>query len=151
MSPLKFITVGLSIGAILLFSGCSAKGQKFVEFKKPQENYRMLYVYRPSFTLLNMLDYKIFISNSTMHNFMVGELINGGYVEINLPTGENKIRFAAEDPFFGGSYSSTKVLDLKNEETYCVKVGIPAIGGRPSFELVDMATCKSEIIATKKF
>jgi hypothetical protein len=145
MSVVKVMTACLSISAILLFSGCSAKGQQFVEFKKPQENRGMVYVYRPSSFVGSGVHYDIHATNPTTPDFIAGELVNGGYVEMDLPSGESEI--------WGKTEAKASVtLDVKNGEIYCVKggVGIGFLVGRPNLEIVDMAKCKVEIVETKK-
>lgn len=166
MSLFKILAVAsLSIGGILLFNGCSvmtkaagAKGEKFTEFKKPKENHGMVYVYRPSIFFGSGMTYDIHVSDETNSDFIVGELLHNGYFEIDLPTGRTDIwaKVTADD---------SVELDIKNGAIYCIKtIAAPVnttfakdlsagMSGEssynPNFEIVDMATCKSEIIATR--
>jgi hypothetical protein len=148
MIQIKVISTSLFIMVGVLFSGCGAKGPQFTEFKKPQENNGIVYVYRPSHFVGGGIDYDIYVNNSTMHNFMVGELVNGSYTAIPLPIGESKIRINLQQSlFFGitGKSSNTAIFDIKNGEIYCIKKG-----ERLNLEIVDMVTCKSEIADTKR-
>lgn len=158
MIPFKILAASLSIGGILLFSGCSvisavsgAKGQEFVEFKKPQENHGVVYVYRPRIFVGGGITYDVHVSNETTSDIIVGELLNAGYFEIDLPIGVTDI-WAKVDAV------DSVTLDIKNGKIYCVK-SIPAtiewtlLAGpttrSPNFETVDLTTCKSEIITTR--
>lgn len=153
MIHIKIISTSLFILTAVLFSGCGAKGPQFTEFQKPQENSGIVYVYRPSHFVGGGVDYNIYVNNSTMHNFLAGELVNGSYTAIPLPIGESKIRINLPSSLFlgiTGKSSNTATFDIKSGEVYCIKGGIGEIGAsRPSIEIVDIATCKSEIIETR--
>lgn len=151
MSSIKIITIGVSIVSILFLNGCSsAKGPQFTEYKKPQENHGMLYVYRSSILKGSAIDYNIYIKNNTMKNYLAGELVNGSYLEVDLPIGESKILMITQR-----LVERTKALqiDIKNGEVLCVKGGEDEEGFTPGttiLKIVDMAKCKSEIVKTKR-
>lgn len=141
----KFVGIGLSLGAVAFFTGCGAKGQQFTGFAKPKENQGLVYVYRPSGMVGAAVYYDIHVTNPTTVDFIAGELVNGGYVEIDVPTGENEIWGKTEA-------KSSVTLDVKNGDIHCVKggVGIGFLLGRPNLEIVDIDKCKVEITETKK-
>lgn len=137
--------VGIFIGTIFLFTGCGAKGQQFAGFAKPKENRGLVYVYRPNGFVGGGVYYDIHVTNSTTPDFIAGELVNGGYVEVDVPTGENEIWGKTEA-------KSSITLDVKNGDIHCVKggVGVGFLVGRPNLEIVDSEKCKTEIVETKK-
>lgn len=133
------------LGAIVFFTGCGAKGEQFSEFAKPKENQGLVYVYRPNSFVGGGVYYDIHVTNPTNPDFIAGELVNGGYVEIDVPAGENEIWGKTEA-------KSAVTLDIKNGDIHCVKggVGVGFLVGRPNLEIVDMNRCKAEITETKK-
>lgn len=135
----------ISVGAAMFLSGCGASGQPFSQFATPKQDQGLVYVYRPSSVLGMGVYYDIHVTNPTNPDLIAGELVNGSYVEVDVPVGENEI--------WGRTESKTSVtLDVKNGETYCVKggVGIGFFIGRPNFEIVDMQTCQTEIVGTNQ-
>ena len=135
----------ISVGAAMFLSGCGASGQPFSQFATPKQDQGLVYVYRPSSVLGMGVYYDIHVTNPTNPDLIAGELVNGSYVEVNVPVGENEI--------WGRTESKTSVtLDVKNGEIYCVKggVGIGFFIGRPNFEIVDMQTCQTEIVGTNQ-
>ena len=143
---IKTTSVGLmvSIGAVLFLSGCGASGQQFSQFATPKQDRGLVYVYRPESFVGGGVYYDIHVTNPSNPDFIAGELVNGSYVQIDIPSGENEIWGKTES-------KSSVTLDVKKGETYCVKggVGIGFLVGRPNLEVVDMATCKTEIVETK--
>lgn len=141
----KTLWVMISVGAAMFLSGCGASGQPFSQFATPKQDQGLVYVYRPSSVLGMGVYYDIHVTNPTNPDLIAGELVNGSYVEVDVPVGENEI--------WGRTESKTSVtLDVKNGETYCVKggVGIGFFIGRPNFEIVDMQTCQTEIVGTNQ-
>lgn len=141
----KTLWVMISVGAAMFLSGCGASGQPFSQFATPKQDQGLVYVYRPSSVLGMGVYYDIHVTNPTNPDLIAGELVNGSYVEVDVPVGENEI--------WGRTESKTSVtLDVKNGETYCVKggVGIGFFIGRPNFEIVDMQTCQAEIVGTNQ-
>ena len=135
----------ISVGAALFLSGCGASGQPFSQFATPKPDQGLVYVYRPSSVLGMGVYYDIHVTNPTNPDLIAGELVNGSYVEVDVPVGENEIWGRTES-------KSSVTLDVKNGETYCIKggVGIGFLVGRPNFEIVDMQTCQTEIVGTKQ-
>lgn len=130
---------------ISFLSGCGAMtGRQFTEFKAPKPEQGLVYVYRPSGIMGVGVSYPIHVTNSSTPGYIAGNLVNGGYVTTYVPVGENEIWAKTES-------KSSITLDVKEGETYCVRgsVGIGFVVGRPNLEIVDMATCKAEIINTK--
>lgn len=141
----KTLWVIIFVGVAMFLSGCGASGQPFSQFATPKQDQGLVYVYRPSSVLGMGVYYDIHVTNPTNPDLIAGELVNGSYVEVDVPVGENEI--------WGRTESKTSVtLDVKNGETYCVKggVGIGFFIGRPNFEIVDMQTCQTEIVGTKQ-
>ena len=144
MSKTTLVGLMVSIGSVLFLSGCGASGQQFSQFATPKQDRGLVYVYRPSSMLGGGVYYDIHVTNSSNTDFIAGELVNGSYVQIDIPSGESEIWGKTES-------KSSITLDVKKGETYCVKggVGIGFLVGRPNLEIVDMATCKTEIVETK--
>ena len=143
----KSIILGLffSASAILFLSGCGASGQQFSQFATPQPDKSIVYVYRPGSLFGSGVQYDIHVTNPSNPDVIAGELVNGSYLKIDIPEGENEL--------WGQTESKASVtLDIKKGETYCVKggVGIGFILGRPNLDIVDMNTCKIEIAETKQ-
>lgn len=141
----KTLWVIIFVGVAMFLSGCGAAGQPFSQFATPKQDQGLVYVYRPSSVLGMGVYYDIHVTNPTNPDLIAGELVNGSYVEVDVPVGENEI--------WGRTESKTSVtLDVKNGETYCVKggVGIGFFIGRPNFEIVDMQTCQTEIVGTNQ-
>lgn len=141
----KTLWVMISVGAALFLSGCGASGQPFSQFATPKQDQGLVYVYRPSSVLGMGVYYDIHVTNPTNPDLIAGELVNGSYVEVDVPVGENEIWGRTES-------KSSVTLDVKNGETYCIKggVGIGFLVGRPNLEIVDMQTCQTEIVGTKQ-
>ena len=141
----KTLWVMISVGAALFLSGCGASGQPFSQFATPKQDQGLVYVYRPSSVLGMGVSYDTHVTNPTSADLIAGELVNGSYVEVDVPVGENEIWGRTES-------KSSVTLDVKNGETYCIKggVGIGFLVGRPNVEIVDMQTCQTEIVGTKQ-
>ena len=144
MSKTTLAGLIVSVGAVLFLSGCGASGQQFSQFATPKQDRGLVYVYRPSSFVGGGVYYDIHVTNPSNPDFIAGELVNGSYVQIDIPSGESEIWGKTES-------KSSVTLDVKKGETYCVKggVGIGFIVGRPNLEVVDMAICKTEIVETK--
>ena len=134
----------VSIGAVVLLSGCGASGQQFSQFSTPKPDRAQVYVYRPESFVGGGVYYDIHVTNPMNADLIVGELVNGSYMEFDVPSGESEVWGKTEA-------KSSVTLDVKTGETYCVRggVGIGFLVGRPNLEIVDMATCKSEIVGTR--
>lgn len=144
MNKAKALSLIVSVGAVIAFSGCGASGQQFSQFAVPKQDKGLVYVYRPSSFVGGGVYYDIHVTNPSTPDFIAGELVNGSYVQIDIPSGESEIWGKTES-------KSSVTVDVKNGETYCVRggVGIGFLIGRPNLEIVDMATCKTEIVETK--
>jgi len=139
----KTLLLGLTTGAMIMFSGCGARGPQFTNFEKPKNpNNGMLYIYRKAQLFGDGLTYNVTIND----DYVVKMRLNG-YTKKELPKGVVKL------------YSSTSPLDktsfklvLPKNKIICVKsyIGFGLLLGRPKFELVDMKQCKKEIKDTKK-
>lgn len=143
----KSIILGLvfSASAVVFLSGCGASGQQFTQFATPKSDKALVYVYRPSSFVGGGVYYDIHVTNTSTSDSIAGKLVNGSYLQIDLPAGENELWGKTES-------KSSVTLDAKKGETYCVKggVGIGFIVGRPNLDIVDMTTCKIEIAETKQ-
>lgn len=134
-----------TLGATFVFTGCGAKGEKFGNFKMPSENKSMLYVYRPSSFVGGGVYYDIH-ANDNNKDEVIGTLRNGGFIEKEIAPTENVEIWAKTES------KASVSLDMKPNETYCVKggVGIGFLVGRPNLEIVDRALCEKEIIDTQR-
>lgn len=134
-----------TISATFIFTGCGAKGEKFGSFKMPSENKSMLYVYRPSSFVGGGVYYDIQV-NKNNKDEIIGTLRNGGFIEKEIIPTENLEVWAKTES------KASVSLDIKPNETYCVKggVGVGFLVGRPNLEIVDKKLCEKEIIDTQR-
>lgn len=141
----KLLVLVATIGATFVFTGCGAKGEKFGSFKLPTENKSMLYVYRPSSFVGGGVYYDINV-NENNKNEIIGTLRNGGFIEKEITPTENLEVWAKTES------KASVSLDIKPNETYCVKggVGVGFLVGRPNLEIVDKGLCEKEIKDTQK-
>lgn len=137
----NLVVLVASISATFVFTGCGAKGEKFGNFKLPSENKSMLYVYRPSSFVGGGVYYDI-----NKNNEVIGTLRNGGFIEKEVVPTENIEIWAKTES------KASVSLDMKPNETYCVKggVGVGFFVGRPNLEIVDKTLCEKEIIDTQR-
>jgi hypothetical protein len=133
--------MGLLLGTIF-FSGCASSTVPFTEFKKPQNNESVLYIYRPSKFVGGGMDYTL--SNKTT-NEVFGELENGTYLEKTVKAGKMVVY---------GKYNFLKdnqiEIDIEPNTVTCLKSYIGGFIQNIQFEKVDFETCKKEIVETKK-
>lgn len=134
-----------TLGVTFTFTGCGAKGEKFGNFKLPSENKSMLYVYRPTSFVGGGVYYDIHVNDNNKDE-IIGTLRNGGFIEKEMTSTENIEIWAKTES------KASVSLDLKPNETYCIKggVGIGFLVGRPNLEIVDKTLCEKEIIETQK-
>lgn len=144
MNKAKALSLMVLVGAVIALSGCGASGQQFTQFATPKADRGLVYVYRPSSFVGGGVYYDIHVTNPANADFIAGELVNGSYVQIDVPSGESEIWGKTES-------KSSVTVDVKQGETYCVRggVGIGFLVGRPNLEIVDMATCRTQIVETK--
>ena len=144
MSKTTLVGLMVAAGAVLFLSGCGASGAQFSQFATPKQDQGLVYVYRPKAFGGSGVYYDIHVTNPSTPDLIAGELVNGSYVQIDVPSGESEVWGKTES-------KSSVTLDIKKGETYCVKggVGIGFLLGRPNLEIVDMDTCKKEIVETK--
>ncbi len=134
-----------SISATFVFTGCGAKGEKFGSFKLPSENKSMLYVYRPSSFVGAGISYDIH-TNGNNKDEILGTLRNGGFIEKEIiPTERIEIWAKTES-------KASVSLDIKPNETYCVKGGVEMglLVGRPNLGIIDKTLCEKEMIDTQR-
>lgn len=133
--------LGLVLGTIF-FSGCASSTVPFTEFKKPNNNESVLYIYRPSKFVAGGMDYTL--TNKTT-NEELGELENGTYLEKTVKPGKIVIY---------GKYNFLKnneiEIDIEPNKVTCIKSYIGGFIQNVQFEKVDLETCKKEILETKK-
>ncbi len=133
--------MGLLLGTIF-FSGCASATTPFTEFKKPQNNESVLYIYRPSKFVGGGIDYTL--TNKTT-NEVLGELENGTYLENTAKLGKMVVY---------GKYNFLKdneiEIEIEPNKVTCLKSYIGGFIQNVQFEKVDLETCKKEIVETKK-
>ena len=142
---MKKALIGGAVLAVLVFTGCGAKGAPFAGFTQPKENRGMIYIYRPTAFIGGGVYYDIHVTTPTMGDFVVGELLNGGYIGVDVPTGQNEI--------WGETEAKASVtLTVQNGDTHCIRggIGMGILVGRPRLEVVDLETCKAEIVNTQE-
>lgn len=129
----------------IVFTGCGAKGQQFTNFNTPKADKGLIYVYRPSSFVGGGVFYDIHTTTKSNPDLIAGELVNGGFVEIDAPIGEVEVWGKTES-------KSSVTIDVKNQSIQCVKggVGLGFVVGRPNLTIVDMETCKNEIKDTRR-
>ena len=123
-------------------TGCGAKGQQFTEFKKPDANKGMVYVYRPSSFVGGGMYYDVHDKND--NNKVIGTLKNGGYIAKQMEPGKNVLWAKTE-------VTREVTVTVKENDFVCVrgKVGFGIVIGRPSLVNVNKETCEKEIKETK--
>jgi hypothetical protein len=136
--------VFLVVGILFILNGCSRSGQPFTEFETPIDNKGIVYVYRPDNSSGNNLAYNINVNNAITYNYVAGKLLNGGYIKIYLPVGKNEI-YAEPDT------ENLLTLNIKDKDVSCIRGSINTDQAVTHLYLsvVNMDTCKSEIVETK--
>ncbi|MDX9742479.1 MAG: hypothetical protein RBT59_01535 [Arcobacteraceae bacterium] len=133
--------MGLLVGTIF-FSGCASATTPFTEFKKPQNNESVLYIYRPSKFVAGGEDYKLIDKAS---NELLGELENGTYFEKTVKP--RKMVVYGKYNFFKDNQIE---IEIEPNKVTCLKSYIGGFIQNIQFEKVDLETCKKEIVETKK-
>lgn len=133
----------LGASALLLLSGCGAKGPKFTEVEKLQPNQGLVYVYRPSSFVGGGVSYDLHTKKADGTDKVIGHLKNGGY--FSYTTQPDEIEFWAKT-----ESTSSVTIDVQANKMYCIKgeVGIGFIVGRPHLTIVDNKLCLEEIKST---
>jgi len=138
-----YLQVLIGAFALLLLTGCGAKGPKFVGIEKPQKNQGLVYIYRPSSLMGAAVSYDMHAKKSATNDQFIGNLSNGAYIK--YITEPNEIEF------WGKTESRSSVtLDIEANKMYCIKgeVGIGFFIGRPHLTIVDNKLCLKEIKST---
>ena len=130
--------------AIFGLSGCSAKGELFSGFEKPKQDKALLYVYRPDAFVGGGVHYGVYVNSKDNNNTGMGPLKNNAFLKMDISDGENEVWAETES-------KSSVTIDAKKGEIYCVKgeIGIGFFLGRPYLSIVDMNTCKAEIVGKR--
>ena len=128
-----------------ILTGCAKKiyptGENFSEFQKPTKNNSMIYIY----TIKKRALHEMIFINEDEKDYLIGDLVSQSYSFTEV--GANKeIKIWAETDLVGSI-----TIDTEAGQIYCIKADIG--GGfrvyRPTFEQVDLETCKAEISKTK--
>lgn len=138
-----YLQVLIGVFALLLLTGCGAKGPKFVGIEKPQKNQGLVYIYRPSSLMGAAVSYDMHARKSDINDKVIGNLSNGTYIK--YITEPNEIEF------WGKTESTSSVtIDVEANKMYCIKggVGIGFFVGRPHLTIVDNKLCLEEIKST---
>jgi len=140
----KLIMTVLTSTAILVMSGCSAKGPQFSGFKKPANGKANVYVYRTSY-LGAAITPDIHKTNlSTNSDEVIGSIKPNGYIMTTITPGMYK--------FWAKTEAENEVkLEADPNKIYCIEhyISIGFVVGHPQFKIVDMEKCKKEIKDTK--
>ena len=140
----KIVSLAVASVAILVMSGCSAKGPHFNGFKQPESGKSNVYIYRTShWGLSNTPD--IHQTNlTTKQDKIIGNIKPNGYMMTTITPGMYK--------FWAETEAKNEVnLKANPNKIYCIEhyLTIGFILNHPQFKLVDMQKCKEEIKETK--
>ena len=140
----KTVVLALSTTAIILFSGCSAKGPQFTNFQQPEKGQSNVYLYRTSY-FGGAIQPNIHKENiSTKTDTIIGSIKPYGYIMTKVQPGKYQ--------FWAKTEARNEVnLDIEPNKIYCIKHYITPgfFIGHPQFKIVDMAKCKKELKKTK--
>ncbi|MEA2017832.1 MAG: hypothetical protein U9N59_05230 [Campylobacterota bacterium] len=146
----KIITLALTGAAILVMSGCSAKGPQFSTFQKiAKQEESIVYFYRPD-SVLNIIDTTgVFEIDSPDINYKknmwdsktIGKLRNNSFFKYKFKPGKHK--------FTDNMFKSPIEINLKPNDYTCVKVKMGLFGFN-SISEIDKYTCEKEIKTTLK-
>lgn len=142
----RIFTFGLSMGAILLLSGCSvAKGPQFIEFQKPNKDEANLYIYRKIAFWGGRLRPDMHQKNTkTNKDYVLPDLQRGGYIMQTLKPGSYQ--------FWAKTETKNEVnLNVEPNQIYCIQFYTTPgfLLPHPQFELQDLAECELQIKETK--
>jgi uncharacterized secreted protein with C-terminal beta-propeller domain len=140
----KLIMIALTIVAILVMSGCSAKGPQFSGFKKPTHGQANVYIYRTSY-LGAAITPEIYQANIDNSNYkVVGRIKPNGYIMTTITPGMYKFWATTE-------VKNEVILKVNPNKIYCIEhyISMGWLIGHPQFKIVDMRKCKEDIKETK--
>jgi hypothetical protein len=140
----KIVSLSLIGIAVLVMSGCSAKGPQFNGFKQPINGQANVYIYRTSY-LGAAVTPSIHQTNLTNNqDKVIGSIKPNGYIMTTITPGMYKFWAKTE------AENEVKIKATPNK-IYCIEhyISIGFIVGHPQFKIVDMEKCKKEIKETK--
>jgi len=132
------------IGAIVLLSGCGAKGPQFSTFKKPTKDMGIVYIYRPSNMQGAVLSHTIKDKESDK---LIGELKNGGYIYKEMKPGIKTIQHRS-----GSGVLAKNTIKISKNKIVCLKNYFTMYNmyeGKFFLEKVNDDICMHEIKDTK--
>lgn len=141
----QLLAIGLSVGALIVFNGCTAKGPQFSAFEKPKPGEANLYVYRKAILFGDGLRPDIHKANmTTKEEDVLSPLQPSGYILETLKPGEYEIWAKTEA-------KNEVIFKAEADQIYCIQHYITPgfLIGHPQFELQDLAKCESGIKDTK--
>ena len=130
--------------AVLVMSGCSAKGPQFSGFKQPVHGESNVYIYRTSYLGAAVIPDIHQTDLSTNKDNILGTIKPNGYIMTTITPGMYK--------FWAKTEAENEVkLEAIPNKIYCIEhyISIGFIVGHPQFKIVDMQKCKEEIKETK--
>ncbi len=140
----KIIILVLTSIAILIISGCSAKGPQFSGFKQPLNGQSNVYIYRTSYLGAGITP-DIHQTNLTnKKDRIIGAIKPNGYIMTTITPGMYK--------FWAKTEAENEVnLEVVPNKIYCIEhyISIGFVVGHPQFKIVNMEKCKKEIKKTK--
>lgn len=140
----NFVLYSIIFIAVIL-TGCAKKiypnGEDFSDFQKPIKNSSIIYIY----TLQERTGHEMIFINEDKKDYLIGDLVSKSY-SIAEVGADKEIKIWAETESI-----ESITIDTEAGKIYCIKADIG--GGiriyRPTFEQVDLETCKAEISKTK--
>jgi hypothetical protein len=140
----KIAILALSSVAVLVISGCSAKGPQFNGFKEPANGQSNVYLYRTSYLGAGVTPDIHKTNEANGQDEIIGSLKPNGYIMTTITQGMHK---------FWAKTEAQNEVDLQADpnKIYCIEhyISVGFFVGHPQFEIVDMEKCKKEIIETK--
>ncbi len=140
----RLLTLVLTGSAIMIMSGCSAKGPRFNGFKEPAKGTSNVYIYRTSSMGAGVTPdiHKTNLKNNK--DEIIGSIKPNGYIMTTITPGMYK--------FWAKTEAENEVkLEADPNKIYCIEhyISMGFVVGHPQFKIVDMEKCKKEIKDTK--
>jgi hypothetical protein len=144
----RLITLALTGSALILMSGCSAKGPQFTTFSKASTNNEsIVYFFRPDSIINSLRTTGVFEIDSPDINYKkniwgsktIGKLRNNSFFKYKFNPGKHK--------FTDNMFKSPIEINLKPNDFTCVKVKMGLFMFN-SISEVDKYTCEKEIKST---
>ena len=140
----RLLTLVLTGSAIMIMSGCSAKGPQFNGFKEPKKDTANVYIYRIGSLGGSVTPDIHKVNLKTNKDIVIGNIKPNGYIMTTITPGMTK---------FWAKTEARNEVNLKADpnKIYCIEhyISMGFFVGHPQFKIVDMEKCKQKIKDTK--